>query len=186
MGAGGGWRGVAPGRAGPGLTAPGCLADLIETFRAQLRDDPDVASAVVAIRVLLGFLKQDRGGPGSPLGPGRDEVSPLPRVSPHGEARAGETQPWPDRAPLPPRRGDHPGPEEQPAGRHRHPVSGGLLGGRLLRRGALPALHQPHLPGVLGKGGSPPARPCCLLGGLPSLAAAIAVLCRTTPSAKKS
>ncbi|NXW24822.1 EI2BA factor, partial [Circaetus pectoralis] len=41
--------------------APRCLADLIETFRAQLRDDPDVASAVVAIRVLLGFLKQDRG-----------------------------------------------------------------------------------------------------------------------------
>uniref|UniRef100_A0A8C6ZRN7 Translation initiation factor eIF2B subunit alpha n=1 Tax=Nothoprocta perdicaria TaxID=30464 RepID=A0A8C6ZRN7_NOTPE len=34
---------------------------LIEAFRAQLRDDPDVASAVVAIRVLLGFLKQDRG-----------------------------------------------------------------------------------------------------------------------------
>ncbi|NXQ89472.1 EI2BA factor, partial [Nyctibius grandis] len=38
-----------------------CLADLIETFRAQLRDDPDVASAVAAIRALLGFLKQDRG-----------------------------------------------------------------------------------------------------------------------------
>ncbi|NXF67045.1 EI2BA factor, partial [Ciccaba nigrolineata] len=34
---------------------------LIETFRAQLRDDPDVASAVAAIRALLGFLKQDRG-----------------------------------------------------------------------------------------------------------------------------
>ncbi|NXA30111.1 EI2BA factor, partial [Ibidorhyncha struthersii] len=41
--------------------------DLIETFRAQLRDDPDVASAVAAIRALLGFLKQDRGGPGSSL-----------------------------------------------------------------------------------------------------------------------
>ncbi|NXN50778.1 EI2BA factor, partial [Rynchops niger] len=38
-----------------------CFADLIETFRAQLRDDPDVASAVAAIRALLGFLKQDRG-----------------------------------------------------------------------------------------------------------------------------
>ncbi|NXC17783.1 EI2BA factor, partial [Corythaeola cristata] len=38
-----------------------CLADLIETFRAQLRDDPDVASAVAAIRALLGFLKRDRG-----------------------------------------------------------------------------------------------------------------------------
>ncbi|NWW73279.1 EI2BA factor, partial [Climacteris rufus] len=41
--------------------APLCLSDLIETFRAQLRDDPDVASAVAAIRALLGFLKQDRG-----------------------------------------------------------------------------------------------------------------------------
>ncbi|NWH36704.1 EI2BA factor, partial [Chloropsis hardwickii] len=42
-------------------TLPRCLSDLIETFRAQLRDDPDVASAVAAIRALLGFLKQDRG-----------------------------------------------------------------------------------------------------------------------------
>ncbi|NWZ81447.1 EI2BA factor, partial [Poecile atricapillus] len=41
--------------------APRCLSDLIETFRAQLRNDPDVASAVAAIRALLGFLKQDRG-----------------------------------------------------------------------------------------------------------------------------
>ncbi|NWQ92935.1 EI2BA factor, partial [Burhinus bistriatus] len=41
--------------------APRCFADLIETFRAQLRDDPDVASAVAAIRALLGFLKQDQG-----------------------------------------------------------------------------------------------------------------------------
>ncbi|NWW56359.1 EI2BA factor, partial [Ifrita kowaldi] len=41
--------------------APRRLSDLIETFRAQLRDDPDVASAVAAIRALLGFLKQDRG-----------------------------------------------------------------------------------------------------------------------------
>ncbi|NWX59653.1 EI2BA factor, partial [Promerops cafer] len=41
--------------------APRYLSDLIETFRAQLRDDPDVASAVAAIRALLGFLKQDRG-----------------------------------------------------------------------------------------------------------------------------
>ncbi|NXK85811.1 EI2BA factor, partial [Formicarius rufipectus] len=41
--------------------APRCFSGLIETFRAQLRDDPDVASAVAAIRALLGFLKQDRG-----------------------------------------------------------------------------------------------------------------------------
>ncbi|NXU12131.1 EI2BA factor, partial [Pardalotus punctatus] len=43
------------------LTLPVAFSDLIETFRAQLRDDPDVASAVAAIRALLGFLKQDRG-----------------------------------------------------------------------------------------------------------------------------
>ncbi|NWH72383.1 EI2BA factor, partial [Piaya cayana] len=40
---------------------PRCFADLIETFRAQLRDDPDLSSAVAAIRALLDFLKQDRG-----------------------------------------------------------------------------------------------------------------------------
>ncbi|NWR76533.1 EI2BA factor, partial [Centropus unirufus] len=40
---------------------PRCFADLIETFRAQLRDDPDVSSAVAAIRALLDCLKQDRG-----------------------------------------------------------------------------------------------------------------------------
>ena len=63
-----------PGRAGP--DAPRSLADLIETFRAQLRDDPDVASAVAAIRALLGFLKQDRGGPGTPLSPGSPPQGP--------------------------------------------------------------------------------------------------------------
>ncbi|XP_052653711.1 translation initiation factor eIF-2B subunit alpha isoform X2 [Harpia harpyja] len=52
------WR---PGGEGSGAAAAMSTDDLIETFRAQLRDDPDVASAVVAIRVLLGFLKQDRG-----------------------------------------------------------------------------------------------------------------------------
>ncbi|XP_031448524.1 translation initiation factor eIF-2B subunit alpha [Phasianus colchicus] len=55
--------------------------DLIETFRAQLRDDPDVASAVAAIRALLGFLRQDRGetiqGLRSSL---RDAIDTLSRV----------------------------------------------------------------------------------------------------------
>lgn len=55
-----------PSRAGPGRAGPEAppfsLSDLIEAFRAQLRDDPDVASAVAAIRALLGFLKRDRGG----------------------------------------------------------------------------------------------------------------------------
>ncbi|NXJ08840.1 EI2BA factor, partial [Odontophorus gujanensis] len=58
-----------------------CLSDLIETFRAQLRDDPDVASAVAAIRALLGFLRQDRGetiqGLRSSL---RDAIDTLSRV----------------------------------------------------------------------------------------------------------
>ena len=76
----GGAGGAGQRRAGP--DAAHYLADLIETFRAQLRDDPDVASAVAAIRVLLGFLKQDRGGPRSPLSPRRDGVRSLPRVSP--------------------------------------------------------------------------------------------------------
>ncbi|NXR78418.1 EI2BA factor, partial [Pycnonotus jocosus] len=61
--------------------APRCFSDLIETFRAQLRDDPDVSSAVAAIRALLGFLKQDRGetiqGLRSSL---RDAIDTLSRV----------------------------------------------------------------------------------------------------------
>lgn len=143
-------RGAAPGEAGlgrAGSDAPRCFSDLIETFRAQLRDDPDVSSAVAAIRALLGFLKQDRGGLGGPRGDPAE-----PRLSPGRGA---------DHASLPLPRRDHPGPAEQPAGRHRHLVAGGLLGGRVLRRGALPALHQPHLAGVLGKGCPAVPRCCC-------------------------
>uniref|UniRef100_A0A8C3TDV7 Translation initiation factor eIF2B subunit alpha n=1 Tax=Chelydra serpentina TaxID=8475 RepID=A0A8C3TDV7_CHESE len=36
-------------------------AELVEAFRAQMREDPDVASAVAAIRTLLEFLKRDKG-----------------------------------------------------------------------------------------------------------------------------
>ncbi|XP_058473992.1 translation initiation factor eIF-2B subunit alpha isoform X2 [Solea solea] len=35
--------------------------ELVEYFRAQLREDPDIASAVAAIRTLLEFLKRDKG-----------------------------------------------------------------------------------------------------------------------------
>ncbi|XP_061764150.1 translation initiation factor eIF-2B subunit alpha isoform X2 [Nerophis ophidion] len=35
--------------------------ELVENFRAQMRNDPDVASAVAAIRTLLEFLKRDQG-----------------------------------------------------------------------------------------------------------------------------
>ncbi|XP_016084701.1 translation initiation factor eIF-2B subunit alpha [Sinocyclocheilus grahami] len=35
-------------------------AELVEYFRAQIREDPDVASAVAAIRSLLEFLKRDQ------------------------------------------------------------------------------------------------------------------------------
>uniref|UniRef100_A0A671L678 Translation initiation factor eIF2B subunit alpha n=1 Tax=Sinocyclocheilus anshuiensis TaxID=1608454 RepID=A0A671L678_9TELE len=35
-------------------------AELVEYFRAQIREDPDVASAVAAIRSLLKFLKRDQ------------------------------------------------------------------------------------------------------------------------------
>ncbi|XP_044296603.1 translation initiation factor eIF-2B subunit alpha [Varanus komodoensis] len=36
-------------------------AELAEAFKTQIRQDPDVASAVAAIRVLLEFLKKDKG-----------------------------------------------------------------------------------------------------------------------------
>ncbi|XP_048369992.1 translation initiation factor eIF-2B subunit alpha [Sphaerodactylus townsendi] len=36
-------------------------AELVEAFKTQTRTDPDVASAVAAIRVLLEFLKRDKG-----------------------------------------------------------------------------------------------------------------------------
>ncbi|KAF7641274.1 hypothetical protein LDENG_00286500 [Lucifuga dentata] len=35
--------------------------ELVEYFRAQMRKDPDMASAVAAIRTLLEFLKRDTG-----------------------------------------------------------------------------------------------------------------------------
>lgn len=38
-----------------------CLSELVEYFRAQMRKDPDMASAVAAIRTLLEFLKRDKG-----------------------------------------------------------------------------------------------------------------------------
>nr|ACO08996.1 Translation initiation factor eIF-2B subunit alpha [Osmerus mordax] len=36
-------------------------AELVEYFRTQMRTDPDMASAVAAIRTLLEFLKRDKG-----------------------------------------------------------------------------------------------------------------------------
>lgn len=89
--AGPGWDRAGQGRAGP-EAPPFSLSDLIEAFRAQLRDDPDVASAVAAIRALLGFLKRDRGGhrasPPPPLGarhqpPGPALTALLSLPSPH-------------------------------------------------------------------------------------------------------
>uniref|UniRef100_A0A4W6DC76 Translation initiation factor eIF2B subunit alpha n=1 Tax=Lates calcarifer TaxID=8187 RepID=A0A4W6DC76_LATCA len=37
------------------------MSELVEYFRAQMRKDPDMASAVAAIRTLLEFLKRDKG-----------------------------------------------------------------------------------------------------------------------------
>lgn len=42
------------------LTICAC-SELVEYFRAQMREDPDMASAVAAIRTLLEFLKRDKG-----------------------------------------------------------------------------------------------------------------------------
>lgn len=36
-------------------------SELVEYFRAQMRKDPDMASAVAAIRTLLEFLRRDKG-----------------------------------------------------------------------------------------------------------------------------
>lgn len=36
-------------------------SELVEYFRAQMSKDPDMASAVAAIRTLLEFLKRDKG-----------------------------------------------------------------------------------------------------------------------------
>lgn len=42
------------------LTICAC-SELVEYFRVQMREDPDMASAVAAIRTLLEFLKRDKG-----------------------------------------------------------------------------------------------------------------------------
>lgn len=51
---------------------------------------------------------------------------------------------------LSPPRGDPPGPTSKPQECHCHAEQRGLISGRVVGWGALPALHQPHLPGVLG------------------------------------
>lgn len=35
--------------------------ELIEYFKSQMKEDPDMASAVAAIRTLLEYLKRDKG-----------------------------------------------------------------------------------------------------------------------------
>lgn len=35
--------------------------ELIQYFKSQMKEDPDMASAVAAIRTLLEFLKRDKG-----------------------------------------------------------------------------------------------------------------------------
>jgi translation initiation factor eIF-2B subunit alpha len=40
--------------------------ELIEYFKSQMKEDPDMASAVAAIRTLLEFLKTDKGTEGHP------------------------------------------------------------------------------------------------------------------------
>ena len=48
---------------------PECTMDnkeLIEYFKSQIKEDPDMASAVAAIRTLLEFLRRDTGKRGPP------------------------------------------------------------------------------------------------------------------------
>ena len=68
-------------------------------------------------------------------------------------------------------RGDNPGPEGESHQCHRNPVWRGLFRGRVIGWGALPALHQPYLPGILCKPCPPPLTtlPLCLATSILSL-----------------
>lgn len=109
-----------------------------------MREDPDMASAVAAIRTLLEFLKRNKGlsrlaGGASNLMSQRFKNSP--RLT-FDKLRL---------PPPPPSRRNYSGPAGEPDVGHRVPDRSGLLRGRVVRRRALPALHQPHVSGASGE-----------------------------------
>lgn len=106
--------------------------ELVEYFRAQMDKDPGMASAVAAIRTLLEFLKRDKGVLlSSNLMCSWKQESVLTSF-------------------LCPIRRNYPGSEREPDVGDSPPDRGGLLRGCVLRRRALPALHQPHITGAWG------------------------------------
>lgn len=103
--------------------------ELVEYFRAQMNKDPGMASAVAAIRTLLEFLKRDKGV----------------FLSFNG------VYSWKKKIDfIGPFRRNYPGSEREPDVGDSLPDRSGLLRGRVLRRRALPPLHQPHITGASG------------------------------------
>lgn len=109
-----------------------------------MREDPDMASAVAAIRTLLEFLKRNKGLSrlaGWRFEPDVTTFKNSPRLT-FDKLRL---------PPPPPSRRNYPGPAGEPDVGHRVPDRSGLLRGRVVRRRALPALHQPHVSGASGE-----------------------------------
>lgn len=103
--------------------------ELVEYFRAQMNKDPGIASAVAAIRTLLEFLKRDKGVLLGFITFSWKQESILDTF-------------------LCPFRRNYPGSEREPDVGHSLPDWGGLLGGCVLRRRALSALHQSYVTGA--------------------------------------
>lgn len=111
---------------------PCARPELVEYFRAQMNKDPGMASAVAAIRTLLEFLKRDKGALFSVI-------------------NMCCWKEWSLTGCLCRSRRNYPGSEGEPDLGHSLPDGSGLLCGCVLRRGALPALHQPHITGASGQ-----------------------------------
>lgn len=115
---------------------PCARIELVEYFRAQMNKDPGMASAVAAIRTLLEFLKRDKGVLLSFI---------------HMCCWKGKKKEWTLTGCLCLFRRNYLGSEGEPEVGHSLSDGSGLLCGCVLRRGALPALHQSHLTGASGQ-----------------------------------
>lgn len=115
------------------MAFPCARIELVEYFRAQMNKDPGMASAVAAIRTLLEFLKRDKGVLLSFI---------------HMCCWKKE---WTLTGCLCLFRRNYLGSEGEPEMGHSLPDGGGLLCGCVLRRRALPALHQSHITGASGQ-----------------------------------
>lgn len=104
--------------------------ELVEYFRAQMNKDPGMASAVAAIRTLLEFLKRDKG-----------VLLSFNHICSWNQESILTSF-------LCPFRRNYPGSEREPDVGYSLPDRSGLLCGCVLRRRALPALHQSHVTGA--------------------------------------